>query len=245
MSHLEENSSSAMAKLQRLQDELSQFFSISIRILSRDDLKSLTVESNGHTRCLTNRGAHPDICERFILRVIDLDPGDVMVSMCPFGLLSAIVPLGKSMWAGLHEEKARYFFLAVHNPAYEGAGGVEVEQKRTVTSIVSGMDLHDKIEFEEKVRLVASVFDLVFSILTEQEQQDLIATGAVGMAEPRRLTKREREVMRLVCVGMSNQRVAEELFISEHTVKLHVSSILKKLNLANRTQLAIYGAKVL
>ena len=147
MSHLEENSSSAMAKLQRLQDELSQFFSISIRILSRDDLKSLTVESNGHTRCLTNRGAHPDICERFILRVIDLDPGDVMVSMCPFGLLSAIVPLGKSMWAGLHEEKARYFFLAVHNPAYEGAGGVEVEQKRTVTSIVSGMDLHDKIEF--------------------------------------------------------------------------------------------------
>lgn len=133
----------------------------------------------------------------------------------------------------------------MHNPAYEGAGGVEVEQKRTVTSIVSGMDLHDKIEFEEKVRLVASVFDLVFSILTEQEQQDLIATGAVGMAELGRLTKREREVMRLVCVGMSNQRVAEELFISEHTVKLHVSSILKKLNLANRTQLAIYGAKVL
>ncbi|MDR3578140.1 MAG: response regulator transcription factor [Anaerolineaceae bacterium] len=55
------------------------------------------------------------------------------------------------------------------------------------------------------------------------------------------LTAREREVIRLVAKGLSNQSIAQELVISEKTVKTHVSNILNKLDLTDRTQLAIFA----
>ena len=57
------------------------------------------------------------------------------------------------------------------------------------------------------------------------------------------LTPREVEVLRLLARGMSNAELAEALFISEKTVKTHISNILGKLNLADRTQAAIYAYK--
>ncbi len=57
------------------------------------------------------------------------------------------------------------------------------------------------------------------------------------------LTERERAVVRLVAKGESNQSIAEELVISEKTVKTHVSNILSKLDLQDRTQLAIFAFK--
>ncbi|HCU58081.1 MAG TPA: DNA-binding response regulator [Anaerolineaceae bacterium] len=55
------------------------------------------------------------------------------------------------------------------------------------------------------------------------------------------LTNREMEVLRLIARGMSNCDIAEVLFISENTVKGHVSNILSKLQLADRTQAAVYA----
>ncbi len=57
------------------------------------------------------------------------------------------------------------------------------------------------------------------------------------------LTDREREVVRLVALGRNNREIAQELFISEKTVKTHISNMLGKLNLEHRTQLAIYAIK--
>ena len=57
------------------------------------------------------------------------------------------------------------------------------------------------------------------------------------------LTEREKEVLRLVAKGCNNREIAHELFISEKTVKTHVSNILGKLNLEQRTQLIIYAIK--
>jgi NarL family two-component system response regulator LiaR len=57
------------------------------------------------------------------------------------------------------------------------------------------------------------------------------------------LTGRELEVTRLVAQGRSNHEIAQELVISEKTVKSHVSNILGKLHLDDRTQLAIYAIK--
>jgi NarL family two-component system response regulator LiaR len=58
---------------------------------------------------------------------------------------------------------------------------------------------------------------------------------------PEELTPRELEVLRLIAQGMSNREIAQALTISEKTVKTHVSNILSKLHLADRTQAAIYA----
>jgi NarL family two-component system response regulator LiaR len=58
---------------------------------------------------------------------------------------------------------------------------------------------------------------------------------------PDDLTPRELEVLRLIAQGMNNRQIALALTISEKTVKTHVSNILSKLHLADRTQAAIYA----
>jgi NarL family two-component system response regulator LiaR len=55
------------------------------------------------------------------------------------------------------------------------------------------------------------------------------------------LTGREMEVLKLIANGLSNHEIADELVISEHTVKGHVSNIFSKLHLADRTQAAVYA----
>lgn len=57
------------------------------------------------------------------------------------------------------------------------------------------------------------------------------------------LTDREMEVLRLIASGKSNQEVADELFIGLKTVKFHVTNILAKLGVDDRTQAAIYAFK--
>jgi NarL family two-component system response regulator LiaR len=55
------------------------------------------------------------------------------------------------------------------------------------------------------------------------------------------LTERELDVLKLIASGYSNSKIAEELVISENTVKGHVSNILSKLHLADRTQAAVFA----
>ena len=57
------------------------------------------------------------------------------------------------------------------------------------------------------------------------------------------LTTREMETLRLIAQGLTNQEIADKLSISERTVGKHVSNILDKLHLANRTQVALYALR--
>jgi DNA-binding NarL/FixJ family response regulator len=59
-----------------------------------------------------------------------------------------------------------------------------------------------------------------------------------------RLTAREREVLAGLGRGLSNRQLAAELFVSEKTVKTHVSSLLAKLRVADRTQAALFAVRV-
>jgi NarL family two-component system response regulator LiaR len=67
----------------------------------------------------------------------------------------------------------------------------------------------------------------------------------VGGAEKRRLfltlTEREMEVLKLIALGQTNIKIADQLVITVGTVKGHVSNILSKLHLADRTQAAVYA----
>ncbi|WP_036604769.1 response regulator transcription factor [Paenibacillus assamensis] len=64
-----------------------------------------------------------------------------------------------------------------------------------------------------------------------------------AQAAHEQLTDREMEVMRLLAQGKSNQDIADELFIGVKTVKFHVTNILAKLEVEDRTQAAIYAYK--
>ena len=57
------------------------------------------------------------------------------------------------------------------------------------------------------------------------------------------LTEREVDVLRLVARGLSNQEIADQLVVSERTVRAHISNILGKLHLANRTQATLYALR--
>jgi len=57
------------------------------------------------------------------------------------------------------------------------------------------------------------------------------------------LTPRETEVLRLIAHGLSNRLIARDLVLSEKTVKVHVSAILAKLGVADRTQAAVYAVR--
>jgi DNA-binding NarL/FixJ family response regulator len=64
-----------------------------------------------------------------------------------------------------------------------------------------------------------------------------------GLLLARQFSDREREVLALITAGHDNRTIAETLFLSPHTVKGHVSTILSRLGVANRTQAAVYAAR--
>lgn len=61
--------------------------------------------------------------------------------------------------------------------------------------------------------------------------------------DPSELSERETDVIQLIAIGLSNKQISERLFLSEKTVKNHISRIFSKLNVTARTQAAIYAIK--
>lgn len=58
-----------------------------------------------------------------------------------------------------------------------------------------------------------------------------------------KLTPREKELLILVAQGLSNKEIAGKMFLSDGTVRNNISSLLEKLNMKDRTQLAVYAVK--
>jgi two-component system response regulator DegU len=76
---------------------------------------------------------------------------------------------------------------------------------------------------------------LIVDISTEEKKR------AYEVAKIETLSKREREIVTVLCEGLNNKQIAERLFISESTVRNHITSILAKLELVDRFELAIYS----
>ncbi|RJO97553.1 DNA-binding response regulator [Exiguobacterium sp. RIT452] len=99
----------------------------------------------------------------------------------------------------------------------------------------------------------ASAFEIAEAIRKTAGGQSVMAAQVTGkMMERLRkptshlhddLTEREQEVLQLMARGMANQEIADELFISLKTVKTHVSNILSKLDVVDRTQAVVYAFK--
>jgi DNA-binding NarL/FixJ family response regulator len=128
----------------------------------------------------------------------------------------------------------RYLALSVSDAAEDVIGTIRGGARGYVTKTITGPELVSAI------RRVADG-DAVFSPRLAGFVLDAFA-GTIEVAavdeDLDRLTEREREVMRLIARGYAYKEVAKELFISIKTVETHMSSVLRKLQLSSRHELA-------
>ena len=101
------------------------------------------------------------------------------------------------------------------------------------------------VQPQELVRAIRTVHDGNALLAPEVAARVLeeVAGGGEPPPVPASLTAREREVLALIARGMSNKAIARELAVSEKTVKTHVSNILGKLGVTDRTQAALYAVR--
>lgn len=96
-------------------------------------------------------------------------------------------------------------------------------------------------ELAEAVRKAAQREAVLHPRVAARVVQELHGTRKDALNSFNQLSERELEVLLLIADGLNNATIAERLIISEKTVKSHVSNILGKLHLADRTQAAIYA----
>jgi DNA-binding NarL/FixJ family response regulator len=94
------------------------------------------------------------------------------------------------------------------------------------------------------IRLVAAGDALLAPSVTRRLIADLAHRGhpvPALVARLKTLTDRERDTLRQLARGLSNVEIAAELYVSEHTVKTHVSNLLSKLGLRDRAQAVVFA----
>ncbi len=124
---------------------------------------------------------------------------------------------------------------------------VHEEIAQFVNAGVAGFILKDAT-FDDFVATIRSVADgarvlppPMTGTLFSQIAKSAVQRGGTAALEAVRMTQREREVIGLIAVGMSNKEIAQRLNIATHTVKSHVRNIMDKLALHTRLQIAAYA----
>lgn len=79
--------------------------------------------------------------------------------------------------------------------------------------------------------------------IIEELKKTKVAVECNPPEQLKQLTEREVDVLRAIGLGLNNKEIAEKLFITEGTVKNHVSNLISKLELRDRTQAAIYAVR--
>jgi DNA-binding NarL/FixJ family response regulator len=147
---------------------------------------------------------------------------------------------GAAVIAGTLEQGVETDFLAlsVSDAAEDVVGVIRAGARGYVTKAISGDELVLAIE-----RVAAG--DAVFSPRLAGFVLDAFAAEPPTTIDPEldRLTAREREVMRLLARGYAYKEIARRLSISIKTVETHASSVLRKLQLSSRNELATWAAR--
>jgi DNA-binding NarL/FixJ family response regulator len=122
-----------------------------------------------------------------------------------------------------------------------------VDEERILPAIRAGAAGYliknvDPQELARAVRMAADGETLIDPTVASRLVE--VLADAHDAPRPEQLTPREQEVLELIGRGYSNKRIALELGVAEKTVKNHVSHVLSKLGVADRTQAALYAARV-
>lgn len=145
----------------------------------------------------------------------------------------------------VYSPKTVFLALSVSDSPQDVGSVIRAGAQGYVTKTISGDDLISSIK---QVHEGYAVFSpkLAGFVLSAFQNGSATGMGTQGGTihddELDRLSNREQEVMRLIARGYTYKEVAAELFISIKTVETHVSSVLRKLQLSNRTELTRWAA---
>src|SRR5579859_1514197 len=172
-----------------------------------------------------------------IAGIAQLDPDVVLLDVhLPGGGGHAVVTAVKAT-----HPHVRFLALSASDAPEDVIAVIRAGARGYVTKTISGAELVDAVH-----RVAAG--DAVFSPRLAGFVLDAFATGS-GPQRPAldpeldQLTMREREVLRLIARGYTYKEIARELYISVKTVETHVSSVLRKLQLSTRHQLARWATE--
>ncbi len=137
-----------------------------------------------------------------------------------------------------------FLALSVSDSPQDVGSVIRAGAQGYVTKTISGDDLISSIKQVHEGYAVFSpkLAGFVLSTFQNAPSGTTGADGSIHDDELDRLSNREQEVMRLIARGYTYKEVAAELFISIKTVETHVSSVLRKLQLSNRTELTRWAA---
>ncbi len=126
------------------------------------------------------------------------------------------------------------------------ASDEESDLYESIRSGASGYLLKDGSTYDqvaEAVRLVAAGQSLISPSMATKLLDEFVQMSRSPAPATAQLTQRELQVLRLVAKGLSNREIAEELFISENTVKNHIRNMLEKLQMKSRMEAAMYAVR--
>jgi len=181
----------------------------------QDDLEVIGEASDGREAVAMARAKRPDVV------LMDL----MMPNLDGLGAMEQLKATG-----------IRVIFLTSFLDAEKALACIEAGAMGFLTKDIQPADLVDAIRavYRGEPRLHP---DVTKRLMTRALQP---AQPTVGKEQ---LTPRELDVLRCLAHGMTNREIAEKLVISETTVKTHISSILSKLHLTDRTQAALYAVR--
>nr|WP_092074289.1 response regulator transcription factor [Dendrosporobacter quercicolus]NSL49193.1 response regulator transcription factor [Dendrosporobacter quercicolus DSM 1736]SDM87188.1 two component transcriptional regulator, LuxR family [Dendrosporobacter quercicolus] len=142
-------------------------------------------------------------------------------------------------------KKIKVLILTIHDDEHyvievikSGAAGYllkDVEPSMLVKAI--------RTVFDGETFIYPTLATRLFGEINRREERKQEVVSMLERRKEERLTYREIEVMELICKGLSNHDIAKQLFLSEKTVKNHLTNIFRKINVSDRTQAVIYAVK--
>ena len=215
-------------KLQTFQDNFAKAYGVSMIFLDVNG-HPLTVGSQNSLFCFTIGKEHAVRCqENFQNDKDSMLKGEPFLHVCPFGITCLYVPV----------------FFNDRLTAFAGIGGLTYENSTIPENLKNRF--HITRYSKEKTQNILMLLDSMLRLLnvnisltqgeTKPAQEETLPTRL----RDERISKREHEIVMLLCKGFSNRQIAQQLFISETTVKTHISNILAKLNLHDRMQIVVY-----
>jgi len=203
-----------LAELQKLQDLLAGMTGLSLGLLDTEG-NELTIPSRLPADCI-----QPTVtCSGCSVRLTSLarsgSPGRAIAHRCPKGLYLLVIPTAYRLSPGRG-------VLLVCGRTDEPAG---LDRHSDLFSCLAGLPLC--ADQRDRAGPAGSGEDVRAEVLQALLQHDL--------------TPQEIRVLRLIGQGLSNKAIASRLYVSESTVKTHVTHLLRKLNQTNRTGLAIFA----